>query len=139
LRRSVHQLAAGRLRRFQTVRLQLETWDLRRRIERIRARMADADGRLAAGTIRRFHRRQRELAALAGQLDALSPLAVLGRGYAVCWTGDRSRIVRNASMVAPGEPVTVTLDRGELDCRVETVLIDEGRLRGTATGSGSAE
>ena len=32
----------------------------------------------------------------AARLDGLSPLAVLGRGYAVCWDGDRTRIVRDA-------------------------------------------
>jgi exodeoxyribonuclease VII large subunit len=132
LRQTLGSAIVGRLRRFQSARLQLETWDLRRRLGRIRARLAEADGRLVAATTRRYHRRQRELAALAGQLDAMSPLAVLARGYAVCWTGDRSRIVRDASMLASGERVTVTLDRGELECRVEAVN-DDGRQRRRAT------
>ena len=60
--------------------------------------------------------RARELAA---RLDALSPLAVLGRGYAVCWNEARTSIIRSAGAGAPGDRVRVTLAEGELACRVE--------------------
>ncbi|HET9371041.1 MAG TPA: exodeoxyribonuclease VII large subunit, partial [Vicinamibacterales bacterium] len=53
-------------------------------------------------------------------LDALSPLAVLGRGYAVCWNEARTSIIRSAAAVAPGDRVRVTLAEGELACRVDT-------------------
>ncbi len=49
----------------------------------------------------------------------LSPLAVLGRGYAVCWNADRTAIVRDAAAVKEGERVHVKLERGELDCAVD--------------------
>ncbi len=56
--------------------------------------------------------------ALAARLDGLSPLAVLGRGYAVCWDDERTRILRDASTVKAGEHVRVTLANGELRCAV---------------------
>jgi exodeoxyribonuclease VII large subunit len=56
---------------------------------------------------------------LAAQLDALSPLAVLGRGYALCWNDARTGIIRSSSSVSPGDCVRVTLAEGELGCRVE--------------------
>jgi len=43
---------------------------------------------------------------------------VLARGYAVCWNGDRTTVIRDASKVAVGDSVTVTLQRGELACEV---------------------
>ena len=52
------------------------------------------------------------------RLESLSPLAVLGRGYAVCWNEDRTRIIRDASAVESGERVRVTLEHGELECEV---------------------
>jgi len=67
---------------------------------------------------RRRHRAQSQLRDYASRLETLSPLAVLGRGYAVCWNEDRTRVLRDASEVAPGDPVSVTLARGELDCEV---------------------
>jgi len=43
---------------------------------------------------------------------------VLARGYAVCWNDDRTRVIRDASTVEAGDGVTITLDKGELDCQV---------------------
>jgi exonuclease VII large subunit len=43
---------------------------------------------------------------------------VLGRGYAVCWNADRSRILRDPSQLAAGDAIRVTLERGELRARV---------------------
>jgi exodeoxyribonuclease VII large subunit len=58
-------------------------------------------------------------AALGARLDALSPLAVLARGYAVCWDETRTRIIRAAETVRPGDRVHVTLAEGELNCKIE--------------------
>ena len=55
---------------------------------------------------------------LAARLDALSPLAVLGRGYAVCWNAARTSIIRSASAVASGDTVHVRLAEGEITCDV---------------------
>ena len=73
---------------------------------------------------RRRHRADAEFSALAARLESLSPLAVLARGYAVCWTDDRSAIIRSADAVSEGDAVHLTLSRGELDCRVEKRLVD---------------
>ena len=67
---------------------------------------------------RRIHLADSRFKALAARLDGLSPLAVLARGYSVCWDESRTRILRDASIVAEGDRVVVTLERGELDCRV---------------------
>ena len=58
---------------------------------------------------------------MAGRLDSLSPLAVLARGYAVCWNEERTAIVRNAATLSPGDRLQVTLARGEMTCEVRTV------------------
>jgi exodeoxyribonuclease VII large subunit len=60
------------------------------------------------------------MGAAVGRLESLSPLAVLGRGYAVCWNQDRTAILRSASSVTAGARVHVTLHDGELSCLVET-------------------
>ena len=67
---------------------------------------------------RRQHRAEAQLASAAGRLDTLSPLAVLARGYAVCWNAGRTAVIREATAVAKGDRVRVTLARGELDCHV---------------------
>jgi exodeoxyribonuclease VII large subunit len=74
--------------------------------------------RLANGVVRRRERAAAALGAVAGRLETLSPLAVLGRGYAVCWNADRTAVLRDAAQTSPGDRVRVTLARGELDCEV---------------------
>lgn len=59
--------------------------------------------------------------ALAGRLEDLSPLAILRRGYSVCFGEDSGRIVRSASDVAPGQIVMVQLHDGSLHCLVDRV------------------
>ena len=54
---------------------------------------------------------------VAHTLDALSPLAVLERGYAICQSDD-GHVVREASAVAIDETVTVRLHRGRLEAKV---------------------
>jgi exodeoxyribonuclease VII large subunit len=118
LQRAVRGLVERRSRALQGLRIRLDGTDLRRLLGRMRAAIGQADVGLRTAVGRRSHAADARLRTLAGRLDALSPLAVLGRGYAVCWTADRSRIVRAASAVSPGDTVHVTLHEGAISCEV---------------------
>jgi exodeoxyribonuclease VII large subunit len=121
LRQALGARIALRERRYQSLRLALETFDLRRRLAGLRTRLVTGDGQLAAVRDRRRHALDARLGAALARLESLSPLAVLARGYAVCWNGDRTQIVRDASTLAIGDRVTVTVQRGELACEVKDV------------------
>lgn len=58
------------------------------------------------------------------RLDALSPLAVLNRGYSICYRETDGQVVKKSADVAPGERLRVTLGRGQLRTRVEAVEED---------------
>jgi exodeoxyribonuclease VII large subunit len=118
LLRALRGRIARRERAYQALLLKLERFDVRRRFDVIRARLAAVDGRLRTGIDRRVHGADARFRATAARLDSLSPLAVLGRGYAVCWNADRTAIIRDASTVGSGDKVHVKLERGELDCIV---------------------
>jgi exodeoxyribonuclease VII large subunit len=118
LRRGMLARIARRERDYRALRQQLETHDLRRRMAGIRGRLQAADERLGAAAVRSRDRIDGRFRVLAGRLDNLSPLAVLARGYAVCWTADRTAIIRRAAAVTPGDRVRVTLHEGEIDCEV---------------------
>jgi exodeoxyribonuclease VII large subunit len=120
-----HQLRRGLITRLATagktaraLHTRLEAQDLRRRLAASRGRLSTLDGRLHAASRRAQDRADARFRVLAGRLESLSPLAVLARGYAVCWNEDRSGVVRSARTVTPGDRVRVTLHEGEIDCRV---------------------
>jgi exodeoxyribonuclease VII large subunit len=83
---------------------------------RLRAGLTAAQG--AAGRL--LERRRSRLLAAAARIEALSPLAVLGRGYAICERQRDGRIVRAADDVEAGEKVRVRLLRDTLGCTVES-------------------
>ncbi|HWL88122.1 MAG TPA: exodeoxyribonuclease VII large subunit, partial [Polyangiaceae bacterium] len=58
-----------------------------------------------------------ELSGLAGRLDAMSPLKVLGRGYAIATRAD-GHALRSAAEVALGERITIRLEQGRLEADV---------------------
>jgi exodeoxyribonuclease VII large subunit len=120
LARIIRAGLAARERRRQQLERQLSTFDAGRRLASIRTRLVASRGRLENAVRRRQHRAAAQLGNVAGRLDTLSPLAVLGRGYAVAWNGDKTQIIRDASVVAPGDTVRVTLAKGELDCEVRS-------------------
>jgi len=118
LRRAMRGGLSRRERGYQRLRLTLETFDLRRRLAGVRARLVAGEGKLASAMDHVRHGIDSRLGAAVARLDSLSPLAVLARGYAVCWNGDRTAVIRDASSVAIGDQVTVTVQRGELVCEV---------------------
>jgi exodeoxyribonuclease VII large subunit len=118
LRRAAIASFARRERGYRILRLRLESRDLRRHLSGIRTRLGAANGRLTSAAGNARHRADSRLTSLAGRLENLSPLAVLARGYAVCWNEDRTAIIRRASTVSPGDRVHVTLHEGEIACEV---------------------
>lgn len=91
----------------------------------LRARMEKARRTAEAAAAARFADARRRLARLAAALDALSPLAVLARGYALAQRGGPDGpIVRDAAELAPGEPLHLRFGRGAAIAEVRRVLDD---------------
>ena len=87
-------------------------------LEGARQRLARAHGRLAPGARLRLERAAAQLGGLGGRLDALSPLAVLGRGYGIVRRERDGAILRSGEQVATGEDIRVRLAEGGLAARV---------------------
>jgi len=118
LARALGDVVTTRVRRLQTGERRLAAFDAGRRLAAMRTRLIQSDGRLAGAARRRHHRAVEKLGNIAGRLDTLSPLGVLGRGYAVAWNADKTRVLRDAAAIVPGDTVRVTLSRGEIEAKV---------------------
>jgi len=85
--------------------------------------------RLAVATRRAVERRRHHLARAAGKLEALSPLAVLQRGYSVAQDGE-GRVLRRVDDLPEGLAFLLRVSDGRVSCRAE---------RGEAPGAASGE
>ncbi len=139
--RSMHELQTlmsvaiqSAQRRADTVMHRLSPVRLRTLLNDARARfdLAFAGGKEAIAS--RLEESRQRLGLAAASLDALSPLAVLQRGYAIAQDAD-GRLLRDADKVSKGDAVRVRLARGRLNCRVEDVERDEVKSRPIATRS----
>jgi exodeoxyribonuclease VII large subunit len=113
LRRLEHGRAHAR-----RLRERLEAFRIDRQLAARRERLARHSERLAALFRAGAERRRAALSRLAASLDGLSPLAVLGRGYALVWDEAGERLVRNAADVDEGQGLRIRLHRGALRATV---------------------
>jgi exodeoxyribonuclease VII large subunit len=77
--------------------------------------------RLRAAMARDLERRRMALAGAAGLIAAVSPLAVLGRGYAIARKLPGQQVVRTAAQLMPGDDIELLLQDGTVRCRVDGV------------------
>ena len=77
-----------------------------------------ATERLEAGVRRLIGSRRERAAALAGKVEALSPLSTLQRGYAVA-LDDSGRVLRTAREFRPGQAFRLQVADGRIACRVD--------------------
>jgi len=113
----VRRLERGR-ETSRRLRERLEAFRLDRQLAARRERLGRHTDRLLALFRAQAEKRRAALARLAASLDGLSPLAVLGRGYALVWDEAGRRLLRDASEVEAGDGLHVRLHRGALRATV---------------------
>ena len=87
-------------------------------VEDRRAALDHQRTRLAGGMSAVLSGEKERLARLAAGLDAMSPLKVLGRGYAIARKEDGG-VVRFRNDAAPGDRLELRVSDGSIRCRVE--------------------
>jgi exodeoxyribonuclease VII large subunit len=97
----------------------LRAADPRRRLGQARQRCDDLDARLATAARRLVERRRALVEARGGRLAALSPLAVLDRGYAIALKDGVA--VRRAGDLAPGDALRIRFAAGSAGAAVTDV------------------
>jgi exodeoxyribonuclease VII large subunit len=118
LTRSIRFRVGAERSRVQQLAYPLTPSYLRERVATGRARFDALCHARDAALTARMKRAGQQFSLAAASLDAMSPLRVLERGYAIAQDA-KGGIVREASTVLIGDALRLRLWKGALDCRVE--------------------
>ncbi len=132
LNRLRSRLATGLQQRAARARLRLEGIAQRRcfsrpldRIHDDQSRLDDLEQRLHRGFRTVLQNARHRLDGAAAQLEALSPLGVLSRGFSLTKRLPDGALIRNAAEVQIGDRLSTLLAAGELISRVECINLDQ--------------
>ncbi len=119
-------------RRLQLARLRVESLSNRPVLARPEQRWQDAarrldelEGRLHGAVSQRWQNWNQSAQAMAARLEALSPLAVLGRGYSLTQRYPEGKCLKSADEIRPGELLLTQLAQGRLLSQVTQVMTAE--------------
>ena len=114
-------------KKLMSLSQQLEAYQAKRvmtdpvaHIDNRRISLDHARDRLVAAEERNLASAQQRFVGLAAALDAMSPLRVLGRGYAIAEDG-QGQAIKSVKSLSPGDTITVELCDGKADCLVQSV------------------
>ncbi|MGH9473567.1 MAG: exodeoxyribonuclease VII large subunit [Terriglobales bacterium] len=116
LRETARQRPAAAWRRLEHLAARIRHFDARRRLDLRRGEVAGKRERIAAAYRYRLGERRARFERLEGFLSERNPLAILSRGYALVYDGNR-RLVTAPGQVELGEALRVRLAGGWLDAQ----------------------
>ncbi len=133
LRQIGKRLAAALRRRVELARARLDALARRRvfrrplqPIEDFSRRLDELEAAAQRAMRNRLQVSRARLDAAAARLDALSPLAVLARGYSMTQRLADGRLIRDAAELNPGERIATRFAKGRAISRVEEVAESGG-------------
>ena len=100
-------------RRWETAAGAIRHYDVRRRLAAMREQLESRTAALGASFRTLLMRRRGRLEQLAGELGALSPVAILERGYALVFDS-AGNLVKDSEQVQAGEEIRARVSRGEI-------------------------
>jgi len=117
LEKAQRQLLERCHRRCETVSAAVRHYDARRRLTAIRQQLAAQVAKLAAATHTRLLQSRGALDRQTASLEALSPVAILNRGYALVFDA-KGQLVKDAARLKAGDELSARLARGRIRARV---------------------
>ena len=117
LEKAERQLLERCHRRSESVSAAVRHYDARRRLAAVRQRLEAQVGNLAAATHTRLLQSHGALDRQTASLEALSPVAILNRGYALVFDA-KGRLVKDAARLKAGDELLARLARGRVRARV---------------------
>jgi exodeoxyribonuclease VII large subunit len=117
LEKAERQLLERCHRRCENVSATVRHYDARRRLAAIRQQLQAQVANIAALTHTRLLESRGALDRRTASLEALSPVAILNRGYALVFDA-KGQLVKNAARLKAGDELSARLARGRVRARV---------------------
>ncbi|MEO7838902.1 MAG: exodeoxyribonuclease VII large subunit, partial [Anaerolineales bacterium] len=89
-----------------------------RRIQSERQRVDDLARRALSALVHNFQLQKKHIQGTQSRLEALSPLAVLARGYAVVTRKDDGSVVSRVGQAKHGQQIQIRVSDGQLDAEI---------------------
>jgi exodeoxyribonuclease VII large subunit len=120
LEKAERQLLERCHRRCENVSATIRHYDARRRLVAIRQQLQAQVANLAAATHRRLLESRGALDRRTASLEALSPVAILNRGYALVFDAN-GQLLKDAARLKAGDDLSARLARGSVRARVTAI------------------
>jgi exodeoxyribonuclease VII large subunit len=128
LERGERQIVERWRRRWEVASAAVRHYDARRRLAAVRQRLDAQASSLAAAARARLLENRAVLDRRIASLEALSPVAILNRGYALVFDAN-DRLVQDAAQLRAGDEVSARLARGRIRARVTGTESESGAAR----------
>jgi exodeoxyribonuclease VII large subunit len=118
LERSQRQMIEQQRRRWESAAAAVRHYDVRRMLTGIGKEIDARIAAIAAATRRLLLQRRSRLEQLSGHIEALSPLGILERGYALVFDAS-GNLLKDVKQVSPGDEISARLFRGAVTAVVK--------------------
>ena len=125
LLRAHHALLRQRVARLHLLAATLQRHSPQQRLLRWNGTLAALRLRLVHGVQRQLVQQRHRLTQSTRALDAISPLATLGRGYAVVQRIDNGAVVMRTAQLKTGDALRTRLQQGSFACTVTEVVVND--------------
>ncbi|MBV8772151.1 MAG: exodeoxyribonuclease VII large subunit, partial [Deltaproteobacteria bacterium] len=106
-------------RRWERASASVRHYDARRRLAGVRRELGAVTSAMTAAVGKTLLRQSSRIERFEHQLKALSPLAILERGYALVFDAS-GRLIKTSAQVGEGEQISARLAEGRLHARIES-------------------
>jgi exodeoxyribonuclease VII large subunit len=115
------ELLKGIHQRVDVATARIRFHDLRRQLASMRQVLQGQTLALTSSTHRTISQRRARVDSLTAQLNALSPLNILERGYALVFDAE-GKLVKDAAQVQPGDELSARLSKGTITTTVKRIV-----------------
>jgi exodeoxyribonuclease VII large subunit len=123
LEKSQGKLLEQNRRRWELAAAAVRHYDVRRVLASIRKELESHMAAMVAAARNQLLQQKSHLDRLTSQIEALSPLAILARGYALVFVSS-GKLLKDASQVEPGDEISARLAQGTIAATVHKTSSD---------------